>query len=210
MNKTFRKALPGIFLLFLVGIGVGYAIEKYILNDDVQTPTEVVVNNNEDEQNSEKGTKNGETDSPALEENEDTTAATELGFCEELKARIAGSEEFNVTINVAASERLLSGSTIGGCVYSVNGSYGGWAPFEAQVGSFRLVASDGSVLDEGPLPVINTKEWMLDALAGESLVFEQELLFDAAGYESGILELKNENASGEPESERLVTVSVTF
>ena len=201
--NTFRKFLPAIFLLFLVGIGIGYAIEKYVLNDDAPTVIVDVIDPSEPEENTEDAIINNEAAS-------NTEPVVELSYCEELKSNIAGSEDFNITTNVAPSQLLTTETVISGCVYSVNNSYGGWAPFEAQVGSFSLLASDGTILDQGPLPVVSLSDWMIRAISGESLEYEQEIIFDAGEYVSGTLQLRNENASGEPSLDREVTIPVLF
>ena len=111
--NTFRKFLPAIFLLFLVGIGIGYAIEKYILNDDTPTVIVEVTEPTELEENGENVAINNETAS-------NTEPVVELSYCEELKSRISGSEDFNITTTIAESQLLTTESVISGCVYSVN------------------------------------------------------------------------------------------
>ncbi len=130
-------------------------------------------------------------------------------YCSDLKSRVAGSENYVIMTEIASNEMLTDGQTIAGCVYSVNGSYGGWAPFEGQIGSYELTAADGSVLATGPLPTLN-EDWMQDAMDNLALQFQGELAFDAGSYTSGELVLKNDNASGLPENDRSVTIPVTF
>ena len=163
-----------------------------------------------------------ETDSPTLALTGDQFDLTFVGrekgsvalseeerFCADLKERVAGSEDFVVMTTLAGSSTVVSGQEIAGCVYAPNGSYGGWAPFEGQVGSYQVVDTEGNELGSGPLPVISDL-WMEEAMVGKPLRYEGELTFDNDTATSGAVILKNENASGESERDREVSIPVRF
>jgi len=137
------------------------------------------------------------------------SSAVTDAYCSDLKSRVTGSEDYVIMTEVAANSVITSGQVIAGCVYAPNGSYAGWAPFEGQVGSYELKASDGTSLATGPLS-LGVQDWMEAATNNESLKYQTEITFDAGSYTNGELILKNENASGEPERDKSVTIQVTF
>jgi len=143
----------------------------------------------------------------------ESTAPTEepesVDFCTDLKAGIPGSSGFHITIDVASGETLGDESEIRGCVYSIDGSYGTWAPFEGQVATYTLEASDGTLLTQGLFETTDP-DWLALALASADIPYETELAFDPLTYTNGTLTVNNENPSGEPGLSSSFTVSVTF
>ena len=200
-----------IILLFLVtlalGVLLGFIIDRYFIegtersqdNQEVSTaldvPQDIEVEPSQE-----------------ISEVSDATNTEEIlltDFCTQLKERIADSEGFVITTAIAAGSIITSGDEISGCVYSINESYGGWAPFEGQVGSYSLLASDGTTLDEGPLSVVED-DWITLALSGEDIQYNTVMTFDPTGYTVGELILRNENASGEVDLDKTITISVSF
>ena len=82
---------------------------------------------------------------------------------------------------------------------SVNGM--GWTGFEGQVGTVRLLDSEGKQLALGILTA--TTEWMQLPTN-----FETSIYFDYPGDGAGQLVFYNENASGEPERDKTFTIPV--
>ena len=83
----------------------------------------------------------------------------------------------------------------------VNGN--GWTGFEGQVGTVRLLDSNGNQLALGILTA--TTDWM--ALPTN---FETDLYFDYPGDGQGQLVFYNENASGEPQRDKTFTLPVVL
>ncbi len=138
-----------------------------------------------------------------------TGEAVATNFCADLKAGIPGSAGFHITIDVASGELIKDASTIKGCVYAIDGSYGTWGPFEGQVATYKLLASDGTILDEGFFQTMDS-DWLTLALAGDDIAYETTISFDPLTYVSGTLVVQNENPSGEAGLESNFTVPVTF
>ena len=99
--------------------------------------------------------------------------------------------------NVHAGDMVSSPLQITGYV---NG--GGWGGFEGQVGTVTLQDAAGNQLDIEPLTA--TTEWMTTTVR-----FEVNLEFNTTATE-GKLVFKNENASGEPSRDKIVTMPVKF
>ena len=133
---------------------------------------------------------------------------TSPDYCAELKNNIAGSEGWTIITNITNGSTISAGDEIRGCVYSVNGSYGGWAPFEGQIGYYEIIADDETLLTQLPLPTV--ENWMELGLAGEPIQYTTTLDFSATGYTAGTLVLHNENAAGIPELDRSIEISVLF
>jgi hypothetical protein len=149
------------------------------------------------------------------DENEDDNATstddkTATAYCAELKSNISGSEDWHIITNIIDGATIQSGDEIRGCVYSVNDSYNNWAPFEGQIGSYEVTATDGTSLGMGALPTAVEGDWMAMATAGEALRYQNTMEFDAAGYTEGTLVIRNENAAGLPEMDQSVEIDVVF
>src|SRR3989344_9467837 len=85
---------------------------------------------------------------------------------------------------------------------SVNGN--GWTGFEAQVGTVKLQDSNGKELALGLL-MATAEEWMQ-----LPTYFETTLVFDIGKAKSGRLVLHNENASGDPERDKVFIMPIKF
>ena len=194
-------------LLLLIGLFVGYFLaqsnvpETQIIIDDVVTNE--LPRAQAPEVSTEPTTLPTIAEVPILENNGEN-------YCQELKSNIPGSEGFTVTTNTASGMNLQMGHEIRGCVYSVNDSYGGWAPFEGQVGSFSLLGSDGDIISEGPLSVVNSSNWIDDARAGNDIEYQGQIMSDDEITGTGTLLLRNENASGEPAYDKVITIPVSY
>lgn len=105
---------------------------------------------------------------------------------------------------------IVSGYLLRGCVKNVAGAYGNWAPFEGQIGSYVLYASDNTILAQSYIPVSGTSDWMTMAMNAEHIPYEALLSFDSGAYTSGYIVIKNENASGMPEFDKQETINVAF
>lgn len=208
-----KKLLTIIIILSIIG-GAYYLLtaENDSMNPDQDNETatstnEVGANTGDemdDEVNDEMDTDTNEEDTNAS--NTDETAAT---YCAELKSNISGSADWHIITNITDGATISSGDEIRGCVYSVNDSYNNWAPFEGQIGSYEVIADDGTSLAMGPLPTVGG-DWMAMATAGEALKYENTMEFDATGYADGTLVIRNENAAGLPEMEQSVEIDVVF
>lgn len=200
-----------IILLLLatlaLGVLLGFIIDRYVVGQETNTLNPVVITDTDNDQieidNNEAPDVNGN-------ESEELGNESALSFCQDIKDGIAGSANFVITTTIASGETIADGDVVSGCIYNINDSYGGWAPFEGQVGSYSLAASDGTILDEGPLTVVDMANWLDDAIAGEDIAYSEDMFFDATGYATGTLTLKNENASGDPVLDETITISVTF
>jgi hypothetical protein len=84
---------------------------------------------------------------------------------------------------------------------SVNGN--GWTGFEGQVGTVKLVDSNGKELATGILTADG--DWMVLPTN-----FKTTLSFGTPDTEGGSLIFKNENASGDPEREKTYTLPIKF
>lgn len=196
-------------LLILIAVIVGLGVYQMFLANNT------TVSNTESDQ---VITDNSELDEPAdMTDPMDNDTATgtdpapeqQLSYCQDLKANISGSANFVITTDMTDGSTISSGDALSGCIYAPNGNYGNWAPFEGQVGSYEVLSGTGDVLGTGPLPVVPT-DWITPAMAGDDIQYTTNLVFDATGYTSGSVVLRNENASGEPATEELIVISVNF
>jgi len=189
-----RTIILTIFATLALGVLLGFALDRFIieeaLNESTPTPESLQENTTD-----------------AVDQN--ITVSENLDFCSGIKSRIPGSDDFVITTTIASGELIIDGGEISGCVYSINDSYGGWAPFEGQVGSYSIVGSDGILIAEGPLSVTD-QNWMDAALAGESIEYRQVLSFDPGSYAFGEIILENENASGEASLDKAIIIPVSF
>lgn len=205
-NEMKRNIVLLLLITLALGVLLGFIIDRYFI-ESVERPTvssEVVSNNTPAQENI---AVEGEEPSETLVAS--NTEEVAVDFCTELKNNIPSSANFVITTAIAGGAQVASGDEIAGCVYSVNGSYGGWAPFEGQVGSYTLSASDGTILDEGPLSVVDPN-WLTLALAGEDIEYNTAMTFDPLSYTSGEIILRNENPSGEITLDETITIPVTF
>ncbi len=104
--------------------------------------------------------------------------------------------------NTGIKDKISNGYEIRGCVRQIAGSYGNWAPFEGQLGSYQIKDAQGNVIVSGILPALPTggqADWMSAASAGADLAFRTTINHDFSSYsgQDGTLLLKNENPSGE-------------
>ncbi len=99
-------------------------------------------------------------------------------------------------ISPKANEEISSPLKITG---TTNGD--GWNGFEGQVGTVRLLDSQGNQLALGILTA--TTDWMKPPVT-----FETTLNFNASSDGLGTLVFKNENASGEPSRDKTFTLQV--
>ena len=201
MNKLLSLIIIALLLV------VGYLL---LVKPESNTPT--VSQETQTETSSEPSPENDEevvtTEEPS--EEAEPVATEETGdFCADLKAGIPGSSGFHITIDVASGETVADESEIKGCVYSIDGSYGTWGPFEGQVATYELKASDGTLLGEGFFETIDP-DWLTQALASEDIPYATELAFDPLTYVAGTLIVTNENPSGESGLSSSFTVPVTF
>ena len=114
-------------------------------------------------------------------------------------------------VNIDSGDTLTTGQSISGCVREISSTYNNWAPFEGIIGGYRLVASDGSLLDQNIFEVdAGASDWITLASAGEDLPFTKNISFDATGYTSGTIEFFNDNPSGESVNTVIVTLPVSF
>lgn len=194
-----------IFLMLVVAVGF-YIYQSWLINDQIPE-TVVVESNNQKDDNQESDLPKDMNDENADAEN---TSSSTVTFCTDLKSNVPGSASYVIMTDLAENSSISNGDSLSGCVYAPNNSYAGWAPFEGQIGYYEVVASDNTVLGQGPLPVVNTPDWMTAAMANEDLQYETTLNFDAIGYTSGKVILHNENASGEPSMDKTVEINVTF
>ena len=130
-------------------------------------------------------------------------------YCLDLKRRVDGSKNFVIMTGLSDGSVIASGDEISGCVYAPNMSYGGWAPFEGQIGSYQVLDSEQGILGEGSLPVVDDL-WMERAMNNGSLQYQGELVFDQGTATSGEVVLRNENASGDVSQDREVRINVVF
>ncbi len=79
----------------------------------------------------------------------------------------------------------------------------GWAGFEGQVGTVKLLDNNGNQLASGVLTA--TTEW-----TSLPTVFETKLNFTSASGQSGSLVFKNENPSGDPTKDKTFTLPINF
>jgi len=84
---------------------------------------------------------------------------------------------------------------------AVSGS--GWAGYEGQVGSVKLLDSNGKELANGVLTA--TTDW-----TKLPTTFDTTLTFDPGTSEIGQLVFKNENPSGDPSKEKEYTLPIKF
>ena len=141
------------------------------------------------------------------EEVEEETPA--LSYCQTLKSNISGSVNYVIATELTDGSAISNGDSLSGCIYAPNATYGNWGPFEGQVGSYEVLSGTGDVLGSGPIPVVPT-DWLTPAIAMEDIEYTTTLDFDATGYTSGSVVMKNENASGEAATEEIIVISVTF
>lgn len=144
-----------------------------------------------------------------VEESVTPVKMDEQSYCADLRSRNADQEDSNIIVESIPDNKISDGQRVWGCVYHVSGSYGGWAPFEAQVGSFHLRDGNNEAIASGPLSVAG-EDWMTRAMDSKSLQFSAIINFDQKETGTGVLFLKNENASGEPERDRTLSLPVTF
>jgi hypothetical protein len=83
----------------------------------------------------------------------------------------------------------------------VNGN--GWVGFEGQVGSVKLLDSSGNELANGVLTA--TTDWTKLPTS-----FDTTLKFNPGTSETGELDFKNENPSGDPAKDKTFTLPVKF
>lgn len=144
-----------------------------------------------------------------VQEEEAPAINDEQSYCTDLRSRNLDQAESNIIVEPLLNNKIVSGQQISGCVYNVSGSYGGWAPFEAQVGSFHLRDDNNEAIASGPLSVAG-EDWMTRAMNSESLQFSGTISFDQKEAGVGVLLLKNENASGEPEMDKTLSQPIIF
>ncbi|MFW0871264.1 MAG: hypothetical protein ACKKL4_02305 [Patescibacteria group bacterium] len=198
-----KKLLLIIGIIWIVGFAVYYALNSEDPQIDADqdattaTSTDDVASSSRPTPHENEGNEDNNTDE-----------AMAL-YCAELKSKIPASADWTIITNIIDGAILSSGDELRGCVYSVNDSYGGWAPFEGQIGSYEVKASDGTSLARGPLPTMGS-DWMALATQGASIQYQTNVEFDASGYTEGTLTLHNENASGLAEMDQTVVVDVTF
>lgn len=192
--------IPIIFLI--LGLLFGYAL--FSGDKDPVNPIDLPAVTNELPQSEETTSQPKPPVEPVVTEESDEN------YCQTLKSRIAGSEDYVFTTNTASRSVISDGYTLQGCIYSINDSYGGWAPFEGQVGAYSLVSHSGILLDEGPLSVVGTSDWISSALAGDDIQYSIDLSFTPPSELGGELILRNENASGEPSRDKTITIPVLF
>ena len=84
---------------------------------------------------------------------------------------------------------------------AVNGN--GWSGFEGQVGTVKLLDSDGKELANGVLTA--TTEWTTLPTS-----FDTTLKFDPGTSETGELDFKNENPSGDPAKDKTFVLPIKF
>ena len=183
----------GIIIVLLLLAGGIYLVAT---NDSMDT------DNNGDDMATTTATST-DTDSTAS-----TTEELSTAFCADLKDNIEGSDDWTIVTGMTDGALIADGDEMTGCVYNVNDSYGGWAPFEGQVGYYEILADDGTSLAQGPMSTVGN--WMELGLAGEPIQYTSTLEFDAAGYSEGTLVLHNENAAGLPEMDQTVEIDVVF
>jgi hypothetical protein len=99
----------------------------------------------------------------------------------------------------------LAGATVSSPLKVVGNVKGnGWAGFEGQVGTVELLDMNGKQLAKGVLTAIT--EWTTLPTS-----FETSLEFvSPGGGQKGWLLFHNENASGDPAKDKIVTLPVTF
>jgi|GEM_PF-2618683 len=112
-------------------------------------------------------------------------------------------------------DSVSNGYEVRGCIQQIGESYDNWAPFEGQIGTYQLRDTSGSIITAGILSAIVTTNQtsVLDAaIAGENLAFVEAVNFDFSPYtgQTGFLELKNSNPSGEAQNNRTVQYQVIF
>jgi len=202
--------MKNILILILIAL-LGFVGYQYITKQQVTLP----VNNTSEnvqvdatiETNSNEST---EVLNPNTEQGvPETPEETPLSYCQTLKSNIAGSANYVITTELTDGTTISNGDSLAGCVYAPNASYGNWAPFEGQIGSYEVLSGTGDVLGTGPIPVVPL-DWLTPALANEDIEYNIALDFDATGYTSGSVVMKNANASGEAATEETIVISVTF
>jgi len=192
-------------LLVLVAF---FAYNTFMQNNDATTP--IAVTNQQLITDSATSSDESEDASVVSEDTEaDDDALASSDPCQDLKDNIPNSANFVITTNIADGITITSGDTLSGCIYAPNGTYGNWAPFEGQIGSYQVLSGTGDVLGSGPIPVVPV-DWMTPAMAGDDIEYNTTMTFDATGYTSGSIILRNENASGDPATEELIVVTVNF
>ena len=122
----------------------------------------------------------------------------------------AVAEPQYLVTELSEGDSVESGYVLSGYVDNIEGSYGNWAPFEGQIGSYVLYASDDTALAESFIPVTGDSDWMTMAMNSEDIPFEATLTFTPGVYTTGYIVIKNENASGEPAFDKEVTINVAF
>jgi len=145
---------------------------------------------------------------------EASTTTQDVVYCDTLSvsANNAGSPTFFVS-ELTDGNTIQSGDVLRGCIIAQAGSYGNWGPFEGQIGTFEITASDGTVLDTGLVPVSGyaIPDWLNVALAGDPIPFETAPInFVAGSYASGTIIFNNENPSGESANNASSTYSINF
>ena len=116
----------------------------------------------------------------------------------------------HLSTELKTGDELTSGDLLRGCVLFLNGSYGKWSPFEGQVGSYAVYASDDTLLAQAPLPVSGPSNWLDYTNNSQHIPFEHIVNIDTGSYTHGYVVFRNENASGEPAGVREITIDVTF
>ncbi len=104
----------------------------------------------------------------------------------------------DIEINIKPGDTITSPLTITGLVRG-----NGWNGFEGQVGTVTLLDDKGKELAKTYLPA--TSDWMVLPTN-----FKTSLTFSAVSGTSGSLVFHNENASGDPVRDKVVTVPVVF
>jgi len=208
VNTNIMKNIIILILLALLGfVGYQYLSKEQTTTVVDDTPTENSANNVGQEvvsENTEEVSDPDEQDTPSADPSEEA-----LSYCQTLKSNISGSANYVITTELTDGTLISSGDNLSGCIYAPNGTYGNWGPFEGQIGSYEVLSSTGDVLGTGPIPVVPT-DWLTPALSGDDIEYATTLNFDATGYISGSVVMKNANASGESATEEIIVISVTF
>jgi hypothetical protein len=103
-----------------------------------------------------------------------------------------------IITNIKAGDEVVSPLKITGYV---NGD--GWAGFEGQVGTVKLMGGDGKEITSGILTA--TTEW-----TSLPTSFETTLTFSGIPSQQGTLVFSNENASGMPEKDKKISLPVNI
>lgn len=143
-----------------------------------------------------------------VEENQEEEEI-DYGYCYDIKERTVDQEENFVVFEGIKDNFIYPGYQFAGCVYFQDETYGGWAPFEAQVGYYTVQSDGGEVLGQGPLSVSN-QNWMEAAIANEDIQFISTIEFDASESGSGELIIRNDNIAGDPDGDREIIIPVNY